>query len=87
MAAGKAMNCVKSSARTSCVLSNSSAVPKVVAISMTVYTPSIYRKKAIRKMMMPFLLGMADFLEKTENSRLKLSRMACGVRGTKCICL
>ena len=36
MAAGKAMNCVKSSARTSCVLSNSSAVPKVVAISMTV---------------------------------------------------
>ena len=47
----------------------------------------MYRKNAIKKRIMPFLLGMADFLEKTENSRLKLSRMACGVRGTKCVCL
>ena len=33
---------------------------------------------------MPFLLGTSLFLENTEKSRLKLSRTACGVRGTKC---
>ena len=85
IAAGKAMTCVSKSARSRFVVSKPSAVPKEVAISMMVYTPSIYRKNAIKKRMMPFLLGTSDFLEKTENSRLKLSRTACLVRGTKCV--
>ena len=35
------MNCVKSSAKTSEISSNFSAVPKEVAMSMMVYTPSM----------------------------------------------
>ena len=48
MAAGKAMICVRSSASRSWVVSKPSAVPKEVAMSMMVYTPSMYKKKAMR---------------------------------------
>ena len=41
IAEGKAMICVSSSASSRLVVSNPSAVPKEVAMSMMVYTPSM----------------------------------------------